>query len=109
MRWIAPILSFTAHEIWDFMPGDRSDSVFIAEWYPLQRLGANETITQDDWAAILQAKEAINKVIEEQRNQGVIKGSLGADIEVSVDKIFAEELKTVEANKVETTESKNEP
>ena len=40
-------------------------------------------ITQKDWAAILQAKEAINKVIEEQRSQGVIKGSLGADIEVS--------------------------
>jgi isoleucyl-tRNA synthetase len=83
VRWIAPILSFTAHEIWDFIPGDRSDSVFIAEWYPLQRLAADETITQKDWAAILQAKEAINKVIEEQRSQGVIKGSLGADIEVS--------------------------
>ena len=83
VRWIAPILSFTAHEIWDFMPGNRTDSVFIAEWYPLQRLGADEAITQEDWTAILQAKEAINKVIEEQRNLGVIKGSLGADIEVS--------------------------
>jgi isoleucyl-tRNA synthetase len=43
---------------------------------------ADETINQQDWAAILQAKEAINKVIEDQRNQGVVKGSLGADIEL---------------------------
>ena len=81
-RWIAPILSFTAHEIWGFMPGKRESSVFIAEWYPLPRLMADEKIDQQDWAAILQAKEAINKVIEDQRNQGVVKGSLGADIQL---------------------------
>ena len=85
VRWIAPILSFTAHEIWGFMPGDRSDSVFVSEWYPLQRLGTDEVISKQDWEAILQAKEAINKVIEEQRSQGLIKGSLGADIELFAD------------------------
>ena len=79
VRWIAPILSFTAHEIWSFMPGDRAEAVFISEWYPLQRLQEEERINQGDWEAILLAKEAINKVIEEQRNQGVIKGSLGAN------------------------------
>ena len=83
-RWISPILSFTAHEIWGFMPGKRESSVFLAEWYPLPRLMADEKIDQQDWAAILQAKEAINKVIEDQRNQGVIKGSLGADIQLFV-------------------------
>ncbi len=81
-RWIAPILSFTADEIWGFMPGERESSVFIAEWYPLQRLADGDIISQADWAAILQAKEAINKVIEDQRNQGVVKGSLGADIQL---------------------------
>ena len=85
VRWIAPILSFTAHEIWGFMPGDRSDSVFVAEWYPLQRLTADESISKQDWAAISLAKEAINKVIEEQRNQGLVKGSLGADIQLFAD------------------------
>lgn len=81
-RWIAPILSFTAHEIWGFMPGERESSVFLAEWYPLARLEEGEEISKEDWAAILQAKEAINKVIEDQRNQGVVKGSLGADIQL---------------------------
>ena len=81
-RWIAPILSFTASEIWGFMPGERESSVFVAEWFSLPRLTDADVISQADWAAILQAKEAINKVIEDQRNQGVVKGSLGADIQL---------------------------
>ena len=81
-RWIAPILSFTASELWGFMPGERESSVFIAEWYSLPRLSGGDEISAADWAAIMQAKEAINKVIEDQRNQGVVKGSLGADIQL---------------------------
>ena len=92
VRWIAPILSFTAHEIWGFMPGDRSSSVFVAHWYPLQRLGDNEVISKGDWAVILQAKEAINKVIEDQRNQGNVKGSLEADIKVFANAELMESL-----------------
>lgn len=82
VRWIAPILSFTAHEIWGYMPGEREQSVFTAEWYPLPSLTTDEAISKQDWAIILQAKEAINKVIEEQRVQGVVKGSLEADIQI---------------------------
>jgi isoleucyl-tRNA synthetase len=85
VRWITPILSFTAHEIWSFMPGDRSQSVFVAQWYPLQRLGDQERLERDDWTAILAAKEAINKVLEEQRSQGEIKGSLGAEVALYAD------------------------
>src|SRR5690606_7291793 len=33
VRWIAPILSFTADEIWQVLPGKREPNVFIAEWY----------------------------------------------------------------------------
>ena len=83
-RWIAPILSFTADEIWGFMPGERESSVFIGRVVPAaaSRL-SGDTISQPlTGLRLLQAKEAINKVIEDQRNQGVVKGSLGADIEL---------------------------
>jgi isoleucyl-tRNA synthetase len=85
VRWIAPITSFTAHEIWSYLPGERDNYVFTSQWYPLHRLTENESITEQDWAIILQAKEAINKVIEEQRNLGNIKGSLEADIQIFAD------------------------
>jgi isoleucyl-tRNA synthetase len=74
------------------MPGDRSSSVFVAEWYPLQRLGDNELISAQDWAVILQAKEAINKVIEDQRSQGNVKGSLEADIQLFADATLTQSL-----------------
>ncbi len=85
VRWIAPITSFTAHEIWSHLPGERDNYVFTAQWYSLPGLSADEAINERDWAVILQAKEAINKVIEEQRNQGNIKGSLEADIHIFAD------------------------
>ena len=89
-RWIAPILSVTGQEIWDHLPGEREKYVFTSSWYPLQSLAEEEPITQQDWANILQAKEAINKVIEDQRNQGGIKGSLEADIKIFADtELFA--------------------
>ena len=74
------------------MPGDRAEAVFISEWYPLQRLQEEERINQGDWEAILLAKEAINKVIEEQRNQGVIKGSLGANVRLYAEPKLYESL-----------------
>ena len=33
VRWIAPILSFTADEIWEHLPGAQSHSVFLETWY----------------------------------------------------------------------------
>ena len=33
VRWMAPVLSFTADEIWGFMPGARAESVFMETWY----------------------------------------------------------------------------
>ena len=35
VRWLAPILSFTAEEIWRELPGERASSVFLATWYQL--------------------------------------------------------------------------
>lgn len=92
VRWIAPILSFTAHEIWGYMPGDREQSVFTAEWHSLPALTENEVLTKQDWAVILQAKEAINKVIEAQRVEGIVKGSLEADIQIFANQSVYESL-----------------
>ncbi|MAJ87793.1 MAG: isoleucine--tRNA ligase [Cellvibrionales bacterium TMED148] len=85
VRWIAPILSFTAHEIWSFMPDNRDAAVFVSEWSELPALEVDSYIYQDDWDTILVAREAVNRVIELHRNQGSIKGSLEADICIFAD------------------------
>ena len=33
VRWLAPILSFTAEEAWSFLPGERNESVFLNTWH----------------------------------------------------------------------------
>ncbi|MEA3299859.1 MAG: isoleucine--tRNA ligase [Pseudomonadota bacterium] len=89
VRWIAPILSFTADEIWGFMPGERDATVFTAEWYPLPRLPADAAIGAADWALIAEVKEAVNKVIEDARNAGTIKGALQAEVSLHAEPAIA--------------------
>ncbi|MEH6637802.1 MAG: isoleucine--tRNA ligase [Porticoccaceae bacterium] len=80
VRWIAPILSFTAEEVWKCLPGEREASVFLAEWYKLERLDQQESISRADWTQLIGVKEALNKTLEVARNDGGIKGSLDANV-----------------------------
>jgi len=89
-RWIAPILSFTADEIWAVMPkpkgAPRAESVFLSSWYeqlvPVEKDGA---LGSEFWAQIHAVKNAVNKRIEEERNAGKVKGSLGTEVNLYCD------------------------
>lgn len=91
-RWIAPILSFTADELWGYLPGAGEESVFVAELYQFPVFAQQPAITAADWEQILDAKEAINKVLEEQRGAGNIKGSLEADLTLYAEPALAGSL-----------------
>ena len=80
VRWMAPILSFTAEEIWDHLPGERGESVFLEEWYTgLFELPENAELGRDLWQQVLAVKQAVNKCIEEARNAKVVRANLAAD------------------------------
>ena len=78
-RWIAPILSYTADELWEHIPGNRAESVQLDLWYAIP-LAKATSMTAGYWTQIMDVKQAINKSLETQRNQGVIGGSLSAEI-----------------------------
>ncbi|WCN07692.1 isoleucine--tRNA ligase [Marinomonas mediterranea] len=85
-RWISPILSFTADEIWQSLPGEHGESVFLETWYEgLTELSGEERFGRDFWKQVLEAKVAINKVLEAARNEGKIKASLSAEITLFCD------------------------
>ncbi|MGO3345467.1 MAG: isoleucine--tRNA ligase [Marinomonas sp.] len=85
-RWIAPILSFTADELWQAMPGERSESVFLETWYEgLETLAGDEPMGRDFWKHVLEAKVATNKVLEAARSEGKMKASLSAEITLYCD------------------------
>lgn len=81
VRWLAPILSFTAEEIWQHLPGEREESVFLSTFYkglrPLQ--GA---LSVADWQRLIEIRNDVNAELEVARNQGVIGGSLSAAVEI---------------------------
>ena len=72
VRWIAPILSYTAEEIWENLPGEHSDSVFLEQWYE-----GLQPIAED---AIMAVRDAVNKEMEAKRAAGELRGSLDAEV-----------------------------
>jgi isoleucyl-tRNA synthetase len=81
VRWIAPILSFTAEEIWENLPGARSPSVLLEEWYPgLQTLSDTEAMGRGFWQQVMAVRTAVNKAMEVQRAAGHLRGSLDAAV-----------------------------
>ncbi|BFM50345.1 isoleucine--tRNA ligase [Marinomonas sp. THO17] len=85
-RWIAPVLSFTADEIWQALPGEHGESVFLETWYEgLTELSGDEELGRNFWKHVLEAKVATNKVLEAARNDGKIKASLSAEITLYCD------------------------
>ncbi|WP_258057743.1 isoleucine--tRNA ligase, partial [Serratia marcescens] len=57
VRWMAPIMSFTADEIWGFMPGKRAQYVFTEEWYDgLFGLAEGEPMNDAFWAELLKVR-----------------------------------------------------
>ncbi|KOR28578.1 isoleucine--tRNA ligase, partial [Achromatium sp. WMS2] len=86
-RWLAPILSFTADEIWSYIPGVRSDSVFLEAWYTkLTPLDASSPFTPKVWEQIFQVRQEVSKHLEQARKAGTIGSSLDAEVDLYVDK-----------------------
>ena len=91
VRWIAPILSFTADEMWPVIAGDRSQSVFVAEWYKLPA-ESSEAFGNEYWELVAQVKNAVNKVLEVKRGAGEVGGSLGTEVVLFCDATLQQQL-----------------
>lgn len=93
VRWIAPILSFTADEIWHYLPGKRSEFVFTEQFYSgLFSLDDKERLNNDYWITILQVRNEVNKVLEQARDDKLIGGSLESAVTLYATPALAEKL-----------------
>ena len=91
VRWMTPILSFTAQEIWQLLPGERSEFVFTADWFA--GLGG-EPDAEDEafWAKVQLVRDEVNKALEQARNDKVIGGALEAEVTLYADESLARTL-----------------
>ncbi|HHZ8503722.1 TPA: isoleucine--tRNA ligase [Morganella morganii] len=96
VRWMAPIMSFTADEIWNVMPGKRPQYVFTEEWYDgLFGLNAQDSMNDDYWATLLAVRGEVNKVLEQARADKQIGGSLEAAVTLYADDALAAQLNSL--------------
>lgn len=93
VRWIAPILSFTADEVWQLLPGQRDAYVFTQEWYQgLQSITLDTDLSDAYWENLLTVRNEVNKVIEQARRDKRIGGSLEAEVTLFADAALTEQL-----------------
>ncbi|VAY02157.1 Isoleucine--tRNA ligase [Arsenophonus endosymbiont of Aleurodicus dispersus] len=93
VRWIAPIISFTADEIWRQLPGKHSKYVFTEEYYVgLFGLYVNEKLNDEFWNKLLIIRSEVNKVLEQARADKLIRSSLEATVILYADTEIAEIL-----------------
>ena len=78
-RLMAPILSFTADELWSFLPGDREESVHIAVFPAAAGLARFENAELvERWKRLVEVREQVLAEIEPLRKNKQIGSSLQA-------------------------------
>lgn len=98
VRWITPILSFTAQEVWEALPGEHGEFVFTATWFEhdnLKALDESSKFNSAYWEQILAFRDEANRAIEAARNEGLIGGSLEAEVQVFAKGDMAANLKAL--------------
>ena len=80
VRLFAPILSFTAEEIYDNMPYEDAESVHLLD-FPEKNV-IEDAVLEAKWDKLLEVRDDVNKALEESRNEKVIGKSLEAAVEI---------------------------
>ncbi len=82
VRWLAPILSFTAEEIWRELPGKREESVLFSTWWDLPKV---TSASGPDWDAVIALKSDVSRELERLRADGELGAPLEAGVDVFLD------------------------
>jgi isoleucyl-tRNA synthetase len=93
VRWLAPVCSFTAEEIWAEMDGEREDSVMLSTWY--EGLAPASEEQREFWSSLRAVREAVGPHLEALRRAKEIGSSLAAEITLEADGVLAERLAEV--------------
>jgi isoleucyl-tRNA synthetase len=91
VRLLAPIMSFTSEEVWDYLPkaAGRAESVHLA-LFPSEaeilgdaRNAVAEEKTAEDWTTLRSVRDEVLKALEEARNNKLIGTGLEAQVNLA--------------------------
>jgi len=90
VRLLAPIMTFTAEEVWDYLPkvARRGESVHLASFpSPAEILGGESSAadgkSDEDWATLRSVRDEVLKALEEARNNKLIGTGLEAQVNIA--------------------------
>ncbi len=100
VRWMAPILTFTAEEVWLAMRdrgNERLESVFLTEFYDgLMPLSESDPFNTAYWNRLLAIRGEASKVIEGLRSEGRVGSSLQTKITIYASDTLAADIARLE-------------
>ncbi len=95
-RWIVPILSFTADEIWENLPGKHEAlGAFTAEWYEGLSVYNNTEIKPEVWDALELVRGEVTKSLESLRQESRIGSGLDAEVTIFTDQNLLAQLSVI--------------
>jgi len=78
VRAMQPILTFTAEELWQVLPDRDQASVLLAKWFTkLPEIALDSAL---DWQLLIEVRTAVNKILEQKRNEKIIGSGLEAKV-----------------------------
>jgi isoleucyl-tRNA synthetase len=92
VRWIAPVLSFTAEEIHQHVPGERGASIFFETWYTGLFELDNAEAERRRWQRVMNVREEVSKAIETVRRDGKAGSSLAVEVDLWLDGALREAI-----------------
>ena len=82
MKLIAPVLSFTADEVWRYLPKPAEENVHLAQFPPLQPEHRDDALVER-WETIMRVRGEVSRALEQARVQKVIGHSLDAAVAIN--------------------------
>jgi isoleucyl-tRNA synthetase len=90
VRLLAPIVTFTANEIWQAMGHERH--ILFEQWYEFPKTATHNPISAEQWELMNEVRKLVSKELEQLRVAGQIGGSLDADVTILVDDELQQKL-----------------
>ncbi|NQU12355.1 class I tRNA ligase family protein, partial [bacterium] len=81
-RLMAPVMPFTAEEVWGHLPARPVTSVHLAE-FPVPDSDGRDPALESRWALVLRVRDAVNAEVERLRQTNALGKSLEAQVAIT--------------------------
>jgi isoleucyl-tRNA synthetase len=95
IRWMAPIMTYTADEIWRLLGNE--ENILFQQWYQVPEIVDNSEWTDQEWDLLREIRNANSKLLEQMRIKGDIGSSLDASVDIYLDDKIYQQLEPINA------------